>query len=368
MDKEVAALKAVMECIKFFNLESDSPSGTILKRLSVLENECRLFGHEVERQKKRRRTDSFTPKDQTQLTKTECPAMTILDNAVGANISSGSALPQSPSPEVRTEPSEGFVKLVNAVGANTSSGSALPQSLSPEVRTEPTEGFVKLVNAVGANLSSGSALPEVRTEPTDGFVKLVNAVGANTSSGSALPKSPSPEVRTEPSEGFVKLVNAVGANTSSGSALPESPSPNTTNLENAVGNSTSSSSASPKTPSPNAWTKPPVGFVKLNFGFVGRSDCGYLIIVARDNNGAMLAIWCRKIPQSDPLKGEALAALVSDSVALMQSFGRAIPVWIPPEANTLARNVSQWAAGNNVEDGQSWISLPSNLFFTFNQV
>ncbi|PON63144.1 Frigida-like [Trema orientale] len=432
MEKEVAALKAVMECIKFCNLESDFPSGTILKRLSVLENECKLFGHEVEKQKKRRRTDSFTPKDQTQLTKTKSPAMTILDNAVGANISSDSALPQCPSPEVRTEPSEGFVKLVNAVGANTSSGSALPQSLSPEVRTEPTESFIKLVNAVGANLSSGSALPEVRTELTDGFVKLVNAVGANTSSGSALPQSPSPEIRTEPSEGFVKLVNAVGANTSSGSALPESTSPNvrteprvafvklnigsspkdqtkqsktkcpqTTNLENAVGNSTSSSSAPPKTPSPNAWTKPPVGFVKLNFGFVGRSDCGYLSIVARDNNGAMLAIWCRKIPHSDPLMGEALAALgaltlasskgwdtiflegdslqlisylqrgsepmlsvsgiVSDSVALMQSFRRAIPVWIPPEANTLARNVSQWAAGNNVEDGQSWISLPRNL-------
>lgn len=56
------------------------------------------------------------------------------------------------------------------------------------------------------------------------------------------------------------------------------------------------------------WTKHPIGYVKMNFGFANRANCGFLSIVARDHNAALLAIWCRKIMNSDPLEGEALAA------------------------------------------------------------
>lgn len=160
----------------------------------------------------------------------------------------------------------------------------------------------------------------------------------------------------------------------------------------------------------NVWTKPPEGFVKLNFGFADRVDCGFLGIVARDHNAAVLAIWCRKIVKLDSLMGEALAAhgalsraafsgwksiilegdslqvisglqlqrscdpsssifsIVSDSVAELGSFKCVIPAWIPREANSMARNVSQWAAGKNVQVGSSWMSVPSCLFSIFGKV
>ena len=56
------------------------------------------------------------------------------------------------------------------------------------------------------------------------------------------------------------------------------------------------------------WTKHPIGYVKMNFGFANWANCGFLSIVARDHNASLLAIWCRKIMNSDPLEGEALAA------------------------------------------------------------
>ena len=261
MDKELAALGAVMECIKFCNLESEFPSDKISKRIGILENEGQLLGREVgQSTKKKQRKNSFGPKDETQQSQARGPRTTTSDKAVSANKSLGSALPQSPSPNVRTELPEGFVEL--------NSG------LAPEHRTHP-------------------------------HTNMENTVDANTSSGSALQQSHSPNVRTP--ECFVKL--NFGFAPKDQTQQSKTNRPQTTELNNAVGARMSSSSASPQPPSTNGWTKPPEGFVKLNFGFVGRSDCGFLSVVACDNNGAVLAIWCRKIPQSDPLIGEAFAAL-----------------------------------------------------------
>ncbi|PON63142.1 hypothetical protein TorRG33x02_276860 [Trema orientale] len=86
------------------------------------------------------------------------------------------------------------------------------------------------------------------------------------------------------------LDNAVGASMRTGSALPQSPSPNLSPNDQ----------VSPQLPSPNVWTKPAEGFAKLSFCFVGQWDCGFSSVTARDNNDALLAIWCQKILQHDP--------------------------------------------------------------------
>lgn len=158
-----------------------------------------------------------------------------------------------------------------------------------------------------------------------------------------------------------------------------------------------------KRPQPTA--KSPGGCVKMNFCCARQSDCSFLSVVARNTNGTVLSIWCRKTPRSDPLAGEALAAhgaltlassseweeitlegdseavisylqgscepglaisnIVSKSVGLLRSFKSAVPICVTPEANAMAHNVSRWAVGNNVQDGPSWMSVPSSLFYIF---
>ncbi|PON73976.1 Frigida-like [Parasponia andersonii] len=91
MDKEIAILKAVMECIKDCKLQYGFPisSYTISQRLALLENKVQLIEPDVEQLRKRRNGHSAAPQFRPQQIRIKYSRGIVSEDIVGANWSSG---------------------------------------------------------------------------------------------------------------------------------------------------------------------------------------------------------------------------------------------------------------------------------------
>ncbi|KAF4353817.1 hypothetical protein F8388_009976 [Cannabis sativa] len=136
IDKEVAALKGVSECMKFCNLESEILSNKISKRFGILENMSQSLGREVDPSpKKKQRKIGSNPKENF----ARCSLTNKLGETVGAGSrSSGSRFPQSSSPlKIGTTTPPLVPKVANSIVGSYRS----PSSAS---WTKPPKGSVKL--------------------------------------------------------------------------------------------------------------------------------------------------------------------------------------------------------------------------------